>query len=162
MNRKIIAVIIIILILSLFACNDDGTDFGDYNESQFDDTIELIANENPAVIVFEQLQLNDLMNEHIPYSVINDELSEDSIKLSLKVSYGSYNNRPEVFRELSTKGDTVFVWYSTRSNESNISGKNETINSIATSPKITFVEVDSIIIHKHIDKSIDFITRLIQ
>ena len=162
MYREKILVSVILLSILMFACKDDGNDFGDYIEGTYTDSISLNTEENPIVIVFEQLQLLDQMEEQIPNAIIDDKLPEDSIKISLNVSYGSYNSQPNVFKDLSIISDTVFIWYSTRSKGNDILDKSESINSINTSPKITYVEVDSITIYKNSMKQITLLTKLYQ
>jgi hypothetical protein len=153
----------IVFIISFLSCSDNGKDdFGNYIEGHYTDEIVLTSSANKVFIVIEQLRLIESMKNEIPYSIINDQQSQDTIKLSLDVSFGSYNIKPEVFDEVITSEASIYIWYSICAKGNIMVDKTNSINAISTSPKITFVSIDSVTISKNVNKEVELITELIE
>ncbi|QKJ98834.1 MAG: hypothetical protein HND40_04220 [Ignavibacteriota bacterium] len=77
------------------------------------------------------------------------------------VSFGSYNQQPEPVKNVKQISDTFYVWYSLVSKTSKTINKSSTITEVSTSPKVSYVSVDSLVIGKTPDQVIHFISRLL-
>lgn len=150
--------LILLLFLSL-SCSDQIDEFGKYYEGQYNEEIFFYLPSDSVVIIFEQAEMPIKLKENIPYSTsINAE--SDSIKLQLYVSFGSYDQRPNIKKDIQYVDDTVYVWYSTRSKFYKNLSKDEGITSFANSPKPDYVSVDSIVVYKPVDKFVILFSRI--
>lgn len=147
----------------MFSCKDSGVDFGNYIEGNYQDEIRFTSDRDSINLVIEQLGSLRKVKESIPYSVQNSYWFSDTIVCDLFVSYGNYDTRPKVYKEIISEQDTIFLWYSFRKRENfvfkNIKTTSE--NSIMTSPKSSYTSIDSMVIKKSANKKINLITRLI-
>jgi len=153
-----------ILIMSItfvfFSCNTDD-DLGEYYEGTFNDSATLLSEPDTVNIILEQAR-TQFHKENIPYSIETLNSNTDTITLKLFVSFGSYNKNPKPVKDINENSDTFYVWYSLRDKIGKALNKNNSITEINTSPQINYISVDSIAIHKGIDKVVNFISRLIE
>lgn len=162
MKEKTLFIISLFFINIFVSCSDGKEDFGNYIKGNYYDELVVVSKDSSIVIIIEQLQLIENLNESIPFSYLNKEQLSDTVKLNINVSFGSYNTKPEIFKEINSINDTIYVWYSTRGEKNYGLGKNNSINSISTSPKITYVNINSVVINKSDNKNVKLISRFIR
>jgi hypothetical protein len=148
--------------VSLFftSCSEDNDDFGEYYERTFIDSVIVFSDSDTINIVLEQAR-TQFQKEKIPYS-IEIKNNTDSIRLKLFVSFGSYENNPNPLKEISEISDTIYVWYSLRKKMSKAFYKNNSITEANTSPRISYISIDSIVVQRGQDKRVNLLTRIIE
>jgi hypothetical protein len=160
---KIIATLFFIAVSLFFSsCSEDADNFGEYYEGTFNDEVVFNFIPDTSIIILEQLGLISIIKEDVPYTIENDQSLIDSIKLKMFVSYGSYNQKPNVIKQTYQDNDSVYVWYSTRNKYFKALAKSNTVAGVETSPKLEYVSVDSVVIYKAENKFIEFISRVIR
>lgn len=151
--------VVISLTCLLAACNtDNDKDFGTYYSGTFNDLINIFCESDTVNIVLEQLS-SHFQKQNVPYSIETNNI--DTVMIKLFVSFGSYNQQPEPVKNVNQISDTFYVWYSLVSKTSKTINKGSAITEVSTSPKISYVSVDSLVISKTPDKVIHFNSRLL-
>lgn len=160
---KTISLICFAVVLFFFSsCSEETDGFGEYYEGTFSDEVVFNFIPDSSVIILEQLGIVSRIKENVPYSIEDDQSLIDSIKLKMFVSYGSYNQNPNVIKQTSQDNDSVYVWYSTRNKYYKTLSKSNTIAEVETSPKLEYVSVDSVVIYKAEKKFIKFFSRVVK
>lgn len=151
-------------VVSLFfsSCSEETDSFGKYYEGTFRDKVVFNSIPDSSNIILEQLGIVSRIKENVPYTIENDRSLIDSIKLKMFVSYGSYNQNPNVIKQTYQNNDSVYVWYSTRNKYYKALAKSNTVAGVETSPKLEYVSVDSVVIYKAENKFIKFFSRVIR
>ena len=160
--KKLATIFFAVISLFFSACSKDIDGFGEYFEGSFNDEVVFNFSPDSAIIILEQLGITSKIKENVPYTIENDTSLIDSIKLNMFVSFGSYNRKPNVIKQISQHNDSVYVWYSTRNKYYKILAKSNTVVGVETSPKLEYVTVDSVVIYKAENKFIEFISRVIK
>lgn len=160
-QRILSFILIIVLSTFLFSCGEDD-ELGNYYEGNFNDLIKIVSQSDTTNIIIEQLRMNSIFKDDIPYSEEIVNANTDSINLKLFVSFGSYNQTPNVIKETNNILDTFYVWYSTRIKINKSLSKNNSITGVTTSPKLDYVSIDSVVVQRGQNKFINLITRLVQ
>lgn len=150
---------VISLTCLIAACNtDNDKDFGAYYNGTFIDFVNILSESDTVNIVLEQLG-SHFQKQNVPYTFETN--NNDTVKIKLFVSFGSYNQQPEPVKNVKQISDTFYVWYSLVSKTSKTINKSSTITEVSTSPKVSYVSVDSLVIGKTPDQVIHFISRLL-
>lgn len=63
-------------------------------------------------------------------------------------------------KDVKQISDTFYMWYSLRNKNSKILDKSNSITGVNTSPRISYVSVDSVVIYKKDNKTVNFFSRL--
>lgn len=155
---------IILLALSILynSCSDKTEGFGKYYEGKFTDEVTLVSGQDSTNIILEQLGMTSKIKEDVPFSIEEKPNLQDSIKLKLFVSFGSYNQNPTVIKETNQFDDSIYVWYSTRHKYYKALSKVNNITEVETSPLIDYVSVDSIIVYKTKNRYVKLFSRIIR
>jgi len=74
--------------------------------------------------------------------------------MNLFVSYGGYKKESDIKKEIFIKQDSVFVWYSLFQKVKTVPTKSYGITKPNSSPRITYISVDSLEIYKSPRKTI--------
>lgn len=160
-NNKIIAAVFITFAIVFYSCASEE-EHGTYYRGDFIDIISIVSEADTTNIVIGQLGLVSIIKENIPFSEeINNSIS-DSINLKFMVSFGSYSPSPLVISEISNFADTFYVWYSTRNKEHKTINKDNAITKANTSLKIEYVSIDSIVIQRNQQKSVNIFSRIVK
>jgi hypothetical protein len=158
-EKSLLFIVAISIILVLSSCNTDD-DPGEYYQGTFNDSVAIINEADTTNIILEQAR-TQFHKENVPYSIeIND--NTDAIVLKLFVSYGSYNQNPNPVKDIDEISDTFYVWYSLRNKSGKTLPKNNSITEVNTSPAISYVSIDSVVVQKATSKVVNFISRLIE
>lgn len=140
--------------------NSDGPDIGQYYEQDYIDQIIVISQEDSIHIIVEQLPAISSFNENILVSIENDTSLIDTIKLELKVKYGSYSSEPHPQKELIIEDAIIYLWYASGKRPEPVQLKKvkseQTISKITTRPKDEYYNIESIIIKKSNLKNITY------
>jgi hypothetical protein len=160
-HELVVAIILLFFSFIISSCSDEDN-YRDYYQGTFKDEIEFTSALDSTNIVFEQLAIVLNIKENIPYSISNDSSLSDTIKFKLFVSFGSYDQHPEVIKETNQINDSVYVWYSTRNKFYKSLSKSFSISEPDISPVVEFVSVDSIVVYKAGLKFIKLFSRIIK
>jgi hypothetical protein len=152
---KIFVTILVFLVL-LVGCNENVPDLPPFYTLNFTDNINFTTSYDTVKIVLEKKFIPLISKDSIPYTIINSPLLSDSIKLKFFVSYGGYQKEPVVNKEISIKQDSVFIWYSLVNKIELFPLKSNGITKPNTSPRISYIFVDSVEIKKNPNKTIFF------
>ena len=160
-NKKKIAAAFIAFAIISYSCASEE-EHGTYYKGNFIDTISIVGESDTANIVIEQIGLVSIIKENIPFSEEIINTVSDSINLKLIVSFGSYSPSPLVISEVSNFADTFYVWYSTRNKDHKTINKDNAITKVTTSLKIEYVSIDSIVIQRNQQKSVNIFSRRVK
>ncbi|MBS4035881.1 MAG: hypothetical protein KGZ85_15560 [Ignavibacterium sp.] len=159
-NKKKIAAAFIAFAIIFYSCASEE-EHGTYYKGNFIDTISIVSESDTANIVIEQIGLVSIIKENIPFSEEIINTVSDSINLKLIVSFGSYSPSPLVINEVSNFADTFYLWYSTRNKDHKTINKDNAITKVTTSLKIEYVSIDSIVIQRNHQKSVNIFSRIV-
>ncbi len=153
---KIFLLLAVVLVISY--CSSEGDeDFGTYYTGTFKDSINIFSSSDTVNILLEQMG-NHLQKENVPYSFETN--SNDTVQLKLFVSFGSYAQHLVPVKDIRQDSDTFYVWYSLINRIGKILDKSNSITGVNTSPRISYVSVDSVVIYKKDNKIVNFISVL--
>ncbi len=150
------------------SCEIDNTGGDKYYESNFTDELFIVVSSDTTNIVIEQFQKLPFQNDSISYLFEEKNDSSDLITLELFVSFGSYSQYPKVNKEVSSIMDTIYIWYdsyvwypdaSYQNNSLYKNYSNNLITEISLEPKLEYIVIDSILVHKSNYKVISLNTR---
>ncbi|MBI5660844.1 MULTISPECIES: hypothetical protein [Ignavibacterium] len=168
-NLKLFVIVFIfmIVVLALQSCEMNDIDGNKYYKGKFIDEIFIVKESDTINIIIEQFQKWPFQKDSIPYSFDEKKDSSDLIALKLFVSFGSYSQLPKVNKEVYSIMDTILIWYdsyvwiSGRDVLNKSLYKNHSdnlITDISTAPKLEYLIIDSIVIHKSIYKAVSINT----
>lgn len=147
----------LLVILVMFSgCNENVNDLPEYFSFSFTDNINFAATLDTINIILEQRKNHIKVLDSVPHKIINSSSLYDSVKLKLFVSYGGYNIAPEINKQIFTKQDSVFIWYSLQKKVEVVPSKSNSIPKSFTSPRISHTSVDSIEVFKPSSKTVFF------
>jgi len=157
---KLMFVFLILFPILFINCSNDGPDLGTYYQKSFVDSIYAEMYVDPVHIIVEQFGLVENIKEIIPYDTENNASLNDTIKLILKVNFGSYSPNPNPKKELIIINDTLYLWYASREKPEITNLKklhsNKNISGIQTSPKLEYYSIEKATIKKSPTKKISF------
>ena len=146
------------LIIILFqSCEKDDTDRNKYYKGNFIDELFIATQSDTTNIVIKQFQKLPFQNDSISYSFEEKNDSSDLITLELFVSFGSYSQHPKVNKEVNSIMDTIYIWYDSYvwNFDASVLNKslykhysNNLITEISSEPKLEYILIDSILVHK--------------
>jgi len=158
----------IILITILFqSCEMNDTDGNNYYKGNFIDEIFIVTESDTTNIMIEQFQKLPFQKDSISYSFEEEKDSSELIVLNLFISFGSYSQLPKVNKEAYSIMDTIYIWYDSYvwssgrdifKNSLNKYNSNNLITEISSEPKLEYIVIDSIVIHKSKNKSVSLNT----
>jgi len=154
---KIFLLLAIVLVFS-YCSSDDDDGLGTFYTGTFNDSINILGGSDTVNVILEQLR-NYLQKEDVPYSF--EANNNDTVQIKLFVSFGSYNQHPLPMKDVKQISDTFYVWYSLINRIGKILDKSNSITGVNTSPRISYVSVDSVVIYKKDNKTVNFFSRLL-
>jgi hypothetical protein len=146
----------------LFISCENEEEFPHYYDGNFIDSLNIVSQNDSINVMVEQLALISFIKDTIPFSEEIIPLSSDTINIILIVSFGSYSQIPRIIKKVNELSDTFYIWYSNRDKIYKSLLKNNSITSVATSPRIEYVSIDSIIICRSHSKYVNLSSRLIK
>lgn len=161
--KALLTVLFLVVSLILFSCeigSDD--DLGEFYEGSFKDEVTFNINTDSSFIILEQLGVGSVIKQDVPFAIVKDKSLEDSIKLKMFVSYGSYSQFIKPIKERNLEKDSVFLWYSSRNKFNKALSNSNSVTGIKKSPRLEYVSVDSVVIYKSGNKFIEFSSRVIR
>ncbi|MCZ7604007.1 MAG: hypothetical protein M5R37_14180 [Melioribacteraceae bacterium] len=156
------------IVILVQSCENDNTDRNKYYEGNFIDELFIVTQSDTTNIVIEQFQKLPFQNDSLIYSFEGKNDSSDLITLELFVSFGSYSQHPKVNKEVNSIMDTIYIWYdsyvwnpdaSYQNNSLYKNYSNNLITEISLEPKLEYIVIDSILVHKSNYKVIRLNTR---
>ncbi|MDY0081831.1 MAG: hypothetical protein RBR74_01480 [Ignavibacteriaceae bacterium] len=153
---KIFLLLAVVLVFS-YCSSEDDDGLGTYYTGTFNDSINIFSSSDTVNILLEQWR-NHLQKENVPYSF--EANNNDTVQIKLFVSFGSYDEHPVTVKDIKQISDTFYVWYSLINKNSKILNKSNSITGVNTSPRISYVSVDSVVIYKKDNKIVNFISVL--
>jgi hypothetical protein len=130
---------------------------GTYYTGTFNDSVNILSTSDTVNIILEQWR-NHLQKQNVPYSF--EANNNDTVQIKLFVSFGSYEEHPVPVKDVKQISDTFYVWYALINRNWKILDKNNSITEVNTSPMISYVSVDSVVIYKKDNKTVNFFSRL--
>ncbi|MEJ2637298.1 MAG: hypothetical protein P8184_18680, partial [Calditrichia bacterium] len=159
-----IPIIIIIPLIVFINCNtEDGPDFGPYYQKSYVDSVFAVIPTDTVHIIIEEFDLGPPQRQDIFYKTVNKQSLNDTIKITLKVNFGSYSPNPDPVKDLQILNDTLYIWYAARERPESLNLNKRhsisTITNVETNPKLDYYSIEEAIIHKSPNKIISFETK---
>ena len=153
---KIFLLLAIVLVFS-YCSSEDDDGLGTYYTGTFNDSVNILSTSDTVNIILEQWR-NHLQKQNVPYSF--EANNNDTVQIKLFVSFGSYDQHFVPVKEVKQISDTFYVWYALINRNWKILDKSNSITEVNTSPRISYVSVDSVVIYKKDNKTVNFFSRL--
>ncbi len=162
LSKGFLTIVFIGILQLVFSCSDENEELGTYYENSFQDQLSFSTQEDTINIIMEQYKNYFKIKETIPFSIIENQSIDDSIFIVLFVSFGSYNQYPTVYKNVTNINDSIIVYYSSLKNYAKVLDKSSEVNSTTTSPRIAYTSVDSVVISKPQSKTVYFSSQFVK
>jgi len=153
---KIFLLVAVVLVFS-YCSSDDDDGLGTFYTGTYNDSANILSESDTVNVILEQWR-NYLQKENVPYSF--EANNNDTVQIKLFVSFGSYDQHFVPVKEVKQISDTFYVWYALINRNWKILDKSNSITEVNTSPRISYVSVDSVVIYKKDNKTVNFFSRL--
>lgn len=146
----------VVLVFS-YCISEDVDGLGTFYTGTFNDSVNILSESDTVNVILEQGR-NYLQKEDVPYSF--EANNNDTVQIKLFVSFGSYDQHPVPVKDVKQISDTFYVWYALINRNWKILDKSNSITEVNTSSEISYVSVDSVVIYKKDNMTVNFFSRL--